>query len=202
MEKELICVSDSKATHRLILLHGWGADANDLIPLGQELIKGLINQKIELLAFRAPQQHPEGFGRQWYGLFPPDWAEVPSAISDLQIRIKALCKTSIPLEKSVILGFSQGGAMALAAGCDLPIAGLIGCSSYSHPNWTPPKNSPPALLIHGSKDEVVPCAASRKIFFALKTNQKETDFVEFDGGHEIPIELIPRIQKVLKKWFI
>ena len=71
----------------MVLLHGWGADAEDLIPLAQKLRIGLGLIKLDLVALRAPQRHPEGFGRQWYGLFPPDWSAVPSAINDLKIRI-------------------------------------------------------------------------------------------------------------------
>ena len=50
MENDLIRIKVVGATHRLVLLHGWGADVNDLIPLGQELTKGILERKIELLA--------------------------------------------------------------------------------------------------------------------------------------------------------
>ena len=202
MENDVISISAPGATHRLILLHGWGADAEDLLPLGQELIRGSREKKIELLAFRAPHKHPGGFGRQWYGLFPPDWASVPFAINDLQIRIKALSSSSIALEKTVILGFSQGGAMALAAGSELPLAGLIGCSSYPHPNWVLSETSPPILLLHGMQDEIVPIEASRKILSSLKKKKLDVDFLEFQGGHEIPQETLPRIQRALNNWLV
>ena len=90
MENELIGIRPSGATHRLVLLHGWGADADDLIPLGEELIRGLAEIKMELIALRAPEKHPDGFGRQWYGLFPPDWEAVPSSIKELKERIETL----------------------------------------------------------------------------------------------------------------
>ena len=50
MEEELICFPSESATHRLILLHGWGADAEDLIFLGKHL---MANQEhsIELVSF-------------------------------------------------------------------------------------------------------------------------------------------------------
>ena len=202
MENDIICSRAPGATHRLILLHGWGADAEDLMSLGEELIKGGIEQKLELLAFNAPHRHPGGVGRQWYGLFPPDWVSVPSAINDLQVRIKALSKNSIALEKTVILGFSQGGAMALSAGSELPLAGLIGCSSYPHPNWVPSETSPPILLLHGMQDEIVPIEASRQILSSLKKKKLDVDFLEFEGGHEISQETLPRIQLALNNWLV
>ena len=38
---ELICLNSESATNRLVLLHGWGADANDLVPVGKLLTEGL-----------------------------------------------------------------------------------------------------------------------------------------------------------------
>ena len=200
MENDLISVSAPGATHRLVLLHGWGADADDLIPFGKVLINGLTLRKIELVALRAPETHPDGCGRQWYGLFPPDWADVPAAINALTARLKFLCQQQIPLEKTVILGFSQGGAMALGCGCELSMAGVICCSAYPHPDWNPPKKTPPVLLLHGKHDEVVPCEASRRLLLSLRENKSDADIVLFEGGHEIPTELLPKIQLTLKKW--
>ena len=39
LDEDLICIEQPQATHRLVLLHGWGADAEDLIPLGRDLIE-------------------------------------------------------------------------------------------------------------------------------------------------------------------
>ena len=57
------------AMHRVVLLHGWGADMHDLIPLGEELLRRQ-NIPIELISLNAPGKHPSGVGRQWYDLFP------------------------------------------------------------------------------------------------------------------------------------
>ena len=188
------------AYYRLVLLHGWGADADDLMPLGRELCQ-VIEPPVELVALRAQQRHPQGLGRQWYGLFPSDWAAVPDAISQLQARLKALETPEIPLQRTALLGFSQGGAMALASGCDLPLAGLIGCSAYPHPNWIAPSIRPAVLLLHGRQDEVVPYTASEQLINSLKTSDLESALVGFEGGHCIPGEQIPRMQQALNSWF-
>jgi len=202
MENDLICISPKGATHRLLLLHGWGADADDLIPLGQDLIKRIPKRDIELVSLRAPQNHPEGYGRQWYGLFPPNWSEVPLAISDLKTRIKLICKEQISFEKTVVLGFSQGGAMALAVGTEMPLAGLIGCSAYPHPNWMPPNQSPAVLLLHGVQDEVVPIQAAKALAASLQRNQVDVETCFFEGGHEIQPKTMEIIQRSLLKWFV
>ena len=144
---------------------------------------------------------PDGLGRQWYSLFPPDWEAVPEAVSGLQRRLVDLESVQIPMEKTVLIGFSQGGAIALASGCSLPFAGLIGCSAYPHPSWVFDKDRPPVLLTHGSGDEVVPFAASENLLESLRGSQKDVDLARFDGGHTIPRELIPRMRLVISTWF-
>ena len=200
MNTELVCLNTTDASYRLILLHGWGADAEDLIPLGESLTKH-AKKKIEIISLRAPEVHPQGVGRQWYPLFPTDWSVVPSVTQILKERINNLATKKIPLEKTVILGFSQGGAMALASGSELPIAGLIGCSSYPHPNWLVPKRISPIFLTHGTKDDVVPALAIEKIKQAISNSEVEIHIELFEGGHEIPQYLIPKIQLAINRWF-
>ena len=159
---DLVFLPALKPTHRLVLLHGWGANADDLIPIGKKLIGDIKN--VDLVALRAPDLHPSGFGRQWYGLFPADWSSVPEAVSNLQARLNTLPNPLITLQKTVLLGFSQGGAMALSAGCHLPFAGLVGCSSYPHQGWAPGENIKRVLLLHGKYDEIVPVGASEALF--------------------------------------
>ena len=144
---------------RLVLLHGWGADAEDLLPLGDGLA-ALSSLPAECIGLQAPEPHPGGQGRQWYGLFPANWQAVPSATQQLRGRIEALDLETIPLSRTVLIGFSQGGAMALHVGCDMPLAGVISCSGYPHPGWQPPHTRPPVLLLHGLDDDVVPAAAA------------------------------------------
>ena len=197
MKDELVSLNTPEASCRLILLHGWGADAQDLIPLG-EIIQRDFGEKIEIIAFRAPFLHPQGIGRQWYALFPPDWEEAYSSVENLKVRLKAIATKKLPLTKTFVLGFSQGGAMALASCFDLPLAGLIGCSAYPHPNLEFTKESPPIFLTHGDNDDVVPIVAMEKIISLSKINQIEHQI--FTGGHEIPLTLLPRIVSVMKNW--
>ena len=70
----------------LILLHGWGASGDDLLPVGQELTRalGLSDGAVTLRALEAPDVHPAGGGaRQWYDLNTPGWPGIPEAVADL-----------------------------------------------------------------------------------------------------------------------
>ena len=199
MAADLICQPSAPARARLVLLHGWGADAGDLMPLGQSLAEAIATP-LELVALQAPQLQTQGSGRQWYGLFPADWAAVPAAVEELKERINNLSSGEIPLEATVLLGFSQGGAMAIAAGCDLPLAGLIACSAYPHPNWQAPVIRPPVLLLHGRNDDVVPYSAAVALNNDLSQGDQTCDVFSFDNGHAIPVNAQAEMKKALKRW--
>ena len=179
---------------RLVLLHGWGADANDLQPLG-EALQSQGQMPLELISFDAPELHPQGSGRQWYGLFPAQWEAVPQAVDQLKQRLLELEGGVSALQRTVLFGFSQGGAMALHAGCELPLAGVISCSGYPHPEWHPPSNHPPVLVLHGRDDAVVPYDAMGRIRNQLNGNRCKT--LSFENGHTIPVEMMQPIRNFI-----
>ena len=181
---------------RLILLHGWGATSDDLEPLGRSLA-GAVDLPLEVVALEAPHLHPQPPGRQWYGLFPSDWGAVPEAVEALQERLKMITRQGPPMERTVLLGFSQGGAMALDSGCSLPLAGVISCSGYPHPNWQPAEQHPPVLVMHGRQDAIVPSTAMDGITERLRSDRCET--ISFDNGHTIPEEMVQPILAFLKR---
>ena len=87
--------------------------------------------------------------------------------------------------------------MALDAGCHLPLAGVISCSGYPHPEWNPSSIHPPILLLHGDQDSVVPPAALGSIGERLQESRCET--VIFKDGHTIPEEIMPQIHQALTR---
>ena len=174
-------------TSRLVLLHGWGADGEDLRPVGQSL-QEMVGQSLDVVTLDAPNPHPQGSGRQWYGLFPARWDDVPAAVAALQQRLRLLDGGESALQRTVLFGFSQGGAMALEAGCDLPLAGVISCSGSPHPNWNPSSTHPRVLLLHGKQDAVVPFEAMAEIQSRLI--QDRCLMRSFENGHTIPEEMM------------
>ena len=179
---------------RLVLLHGWGADANDLRPLG-ETLQSSGQEPLELISFDAPELHPQGSGRQWYGLFPAQWEAVPQAVDQLKHRLLRLEGGASALKRTILFGFSQGGAMALHAGCELPLAGVISCSGYPHPEWHPPSLHPPVLVMHGRDDTVVPYQAMDRIQNQLNGDRCRT--LSFQNGHTIPAEIMQPIRNFI-----
>ena len=198
---ELISLNSESATNRLILLHGWGADAHDLMPVGKLLTDGL-KDRFEIISLSAPHPHPSGSGRQWYPLYPHEWEQVPKAVLDLEKRLNNLCTNQIPLDKTLLLGFSQGGAIALDLATRIKFQGVFALSSYPHPAWEPIKSMPPMYLCHGEMDEVVPKAASEKSLDILLKKGIKSELYFFDGGHEINNDLINYCRKKIEQQFL
>ncbi len=198
---EFVSITSQTATHRIILIHGWGADADDLIPIGRE-IKENSEIDFEVIALRAPGLHPSGAGRQWYGLYPHDWNEAEEEVNRLLMSLKKFDINQIPLKKTILLGFSQGAAMAIETGCKLDLGLIVCCSGYPHPTWLPDKNCPPMIISHGLMDDIVPIEASRSIYEIVNSNSSNfCKLIEFDGYHQIDLNLIDIIISKIKDIF-
>ena len=198
---EFVSISSQTATHRIILMHGWGADADDLLILGREITEK-INLDFEVISLRAPVLHPSGQGRQWYGLYPHDWNGAEVEVNKLLITLKKFDNNQISLKKTILLGFSQGAAMAIDAGFKLNLGLIVSCSGYPHPNWLPREECPPLLLSHGLFDDVVPIEASRIIYEKVKIkSSKFCQLLEFDGFHQIDSNLINLMSSNMNKIF-
>ena len=189
-----LLLGPAQAEQRLVLLHGWGADADDLLDLGELL----VGPEVSVVALRAPEPHPYGSGRQGYGLQPIDWAALPAARSGLRLRLEQLA-ASVALERTVLLGFSQGGAMAIDVGCGLPLAGIVACSGYPHEGWQPAGSLPPVLLSHGREDPVVPFAASEELRRQLVQAGGQVELLPFSGGHGIDPALLPDLGSFVRR---
>jgi len=189
---DLIRLGPAAAERRLVLLHGWGADADDLLDLGELL----VGPEVEVVALRAPEPHPYGPGRQWYGLQPIDWSALPAARADLRRRLERLA-AELPLAQTVVLGFSQGGAMALDVASQLPVAGIVACSGYPHEDWRPVAPLPPVLLTHGEQDPVVTFAAGEEVLRRLRSGGASAELLPFAGGHTIDPAVLPAIGRFI-----
>jgi phospholipase/carboxylesterase len=201
-ESDLIRLGPREAVRRLVLLHGWGADAHDLLDLGPLLAA----PDVSIVALQAPLPHPAGVGRQWYDLQQPDWPQLPAARQALLARLGELAE-EVPLPATMLLGFSQGAAMALdvATTAGLPLAGLIACSGYPHPDWqpgtVPPAPAQKILITHGEQDPVVPHAASAELQRQLSQAGHGVKVLTFSGGHTIGPHVLPSLREfVTRAW--
>ena len=194
IDHEYVSISSQTATHRIILIHGWGADVEDLLPLANDL-KETINFDFEVISLRAPGIHPSGNGRQWYGLYPHDWDGAQDQVNRLLLSIKKLDTYQIPLQKTILLGFSQGAAMAIDVGSKLDLGIVVACSGYPHPTLSTDEKYPPLIISHGLFDDVVPISASRDIYHKVKSKSSQLcEIIEFEGFHQLDSNLIEIIR--------
>lgn len=187
---------------RLVLLHGWGANSQDLLPLGMVLMEGLG----DVVALQAPEPHPHvPGGRQWYPLDEASqaqgWPGMPDALAAINHHLLHLGQEH-PWPQTALLGFSQGAAMALEAAVRKPLAGVVACSGYPHgQNPLQGGIQAPVLLIHGQSDPVVPPQASLHLQAVLEAQGCEIIFQSFPGEHTIPSEALTPIRQFLVRCF-
>jgi phospholipase/carboxylesterase len=183
-------------THAVILLHGWGANAQDLASLAP-LLK---LPSVKFIFPNAPHPHPfSAQGRMWYDLETQKYLE--ETRRDLKSWLRSLPETlNLPLDKIFLGGFSQGGAMTLDVGHDFPLAGLMCLSGYLHPHLDfRPVDAKPTLVIHGRQDPVVPIQAARLTQQKLTQSQWNIEFHELAMAHEITPQVLELIQAFLER---
>lgn len=178
----------------LVALHGWGANAQDLA----SLVPLLNLPNYQFLIPNAPFSHPQVLGgKMWYDLAREDYKGLAISQELLNDWLLSLESTmGIPLESTIVSGFSQGGAMALDVGLNLQLAGLISMSGYLH--QTPQEVEPPlpsVLIVHGKQDTVVPLNAARRVRDYLLRLGAPLQYKEFDMGHEISAEVLEVVRE-------
>ncbi len=183
--------------HLLVLLHGWGANAQDLVPLAS----GLSLPSYHCLFPEAPFAHPQvSGGKAWYSLEQPGFEGLSQSRQDLLDWLLSLERvTQIPLNRTILGGFSQGAAMALDVGIGLPLAGLCSLSGYLHFQPQPQSQPlPPILMVHGRRDGVVPIAAARHARDELTKIQASVELHELEMDHEIPPLVLTLLSTFIK----
>ncbi|MEM6253639.1 MAG: esterase [Cyanobacteria bacterium P01_D01_bin.156] len=207
MSLHALSAGDPTAEYLLVLLHGWGANAQDVAGIAPYM--QLANYQMLFPDAPHPHQVAGGMaapgGRMWYAL-PAifDFDQPCDSRADLQQSRQSLIEwltalpnqTGIPLDKTVLGGFSQGGAMTLDVGMEFPLAGMMVLSGYMHSQSLKLPTTPrPILLVHGVQDLVVPIDQARRTKSALDNIAMAVDYHEFPMGHEISLQVLEVAQK-------
>lgn len=153
------------AAQLVVLLHGYGADGDDLIGLAphwQEFLPAAA-----FVAPHAPDRVPGApSGFQWFPISRIDPHEMQGGVAAAAPRIEQfieaeLARLNLPPERLVLAGFSQGAMLALHLGLRrrVPPAAIVGFSGLLA--GPPPQDGarPPVLLTHGDADTVIPVGA-------------------------------------------
>jgi phospholipase/carboxylesterase len=165
----LMPASGGNPRQLVVLIHGYGANGQDLISLGQHW-RQLLPDAI-FVAPHAPEPcagNPFG-GRQWFELTLRDpgerWRGVCHAAPTLNAFLdEELARLGLADQALALVGFSQGTMMALHVGLrrKKPIAGIVGFSGAiagAEHLAADIASRPPVLLVHGDRDDVIPVEA-------------------------------------------
>ena len=157
--------SGGPADSLVVVLHGIGADGNDLIPLADQFAAALPDTAFH--APDAPSPFSEApFGRQWYARNP--WEARADGVRKVEPVVNAfidelLDSYKLDPSRCVLLGFSQGSIVSIHAAPRRPAAhgGVVALSGAMLTGDTLEAelaSKPPFVRVHGVDDAVLPSA--------------------------------------------
>jgi phospholipase/carboxylesterase len=192
------------AAGALVLFHGRGADENDLFGLLDALDP---ERRLVGVTPRGPLSLPPG-GAHWYAVPQVGYPD-PVTFADTFARgcawLDALAdETGVPLERTVLGGFSQGAVMsfafALGRGRPRP-AGIAAFSGFvpTVDGWELDERnarSLPVVIAHGSLDPIIPVEFAHRARELLEAAGTSLTYRESPLGHQID----PRVVRELETW--
>ena len=200
----------------MIILHGLGADGNDLVPIANELDLGAVGA-VRFVFPHAPSRPVTING----GYVMPAWYDILGLDSHAQredeagLRAsQALVEELIAREKArgvaarriVLAGFSQGCAMTLMTGLRHAerLAGLVCLSGYlplaakAEAERHDANRDLPIFLAHGTADPVIPIARARQSRDLLTAMGHPVEWHEYPMPHSVsPAEIAD-----LNRWLL
>lgn len=209
----------------VILLHGFGAPGDDLVPLTNVLD---VPPGTRFAFPEAPLELPPPFGignsRAWWmidfeklervmsGGGPRNVAdEIPEglpAARELVIAMLDELQNAVGAapERTVLGGFSQGAMLScdVALHTERPFAGLLLLSGnlLADAEWAPRMASRAGLPVfqsHGTEDPLLPFEGALKLHDALVAAGLEAELTKFRGGHEIPPGVLDGAEQFLRR---
>ncbi len=185
----------------VLALHGWGANAHDLLGLAPYLHGG----RALVLCPQGPVSFEIGPGTLGYGWFPITGSGPmdPGAFARGKAAISAFLDAAceqypVDRRKLVVLGFSQGGVMAYDLVLREPgrFAGLAALSAWLPEPLAatlepdPAREVLPTFVAHGSQDPMIPVERGRESRDALERLGVPSVYREYPMGHEIRPETL------------
>lgn len=194
----------------VVLLHGYGSNADDLISLAPDL-----DPYLEDAIFISPNA-PFDFegsmfaGYQWYSLMDRSTEAMLDGYKKAkpilnEFLLMQLAQYNLKFSDLVLCGFSQGGMMSLhyALECPNELKGVISFSGYLLGYEEFDKyiaSKPKTLITHGDMDVVVPYEAFEYTEDKLKSIGADLSSYTAHGlGHGIDYGCLSAAQKFLKK---
>ncbi len=188
--------------HAVIWLHGLGADGRDFEPIVPQLLRPGWPATRFVFPHAAVRPISLNGGlpmRGWYDIASFDLSQrqdetgIRAAIAEVEALIQREATRGIDASRIVLAGFSQGGAVALAAGLRharqlaaivalstyLPVAEVIGRERSSA------NASVPVFMGHGMFDPVVPQVLGERSRDRLREWGYSVDWHSYPMAHQV-----------------
>ncbi len=204
----------------VVLLHGFGAPGDDLVPLARAIS---APEGTRFVFPRAPLSLPGMFGdaRAWWMIDleklerdlaagrprdrsaeePEGLPEARAAMANFLADVDARLGASMPM---VLGGFSQGAMLALDTALhaerELAGVGLLSGTLLAADLWLPRMKARAGLPVfqsHGRADPLLPFSIAERLRDALQDAGLPVSWIPFEGGHEIP----PQVLAALGEFF-
>ncbi|MCB0975603.1 MAG: thioredoxin [Actinobacteria bacterium] len=204
-------IPGAHAERLMVLIHGLGSNENDLPQLMAHLDP---EGRFTAVSVRGPIEFMGGFA--WFESLQEAPGPLPetvrSSVAALDATIDDQCaKLGFERDQAVIVGFSQGAAMALALGLGAERgqgglvsatrpAGVVAMSGFLMPEAYVPMawdvdgydaaQMPPVLVQHGSQDPVVPFSLFEAVCDQLAGAGVPFVASEYPMGHQVALESV------------
>ena len=179
----------------VLVMHGRGADANDLADLAPMLDPPGGARFVFPNAPKPFEPYPGmPFGYTWFDGWPPRGQSLQESRALILELIDDLVERyPTPPGKLIISGFSQGGLMSIDVGYRTKheVAGIVVMSGaiaeLDMPDFAAKKDVP-VLIVHGTEDDMIPVLAARRARRVLEQHGIEPEYHEFPMGHHVTPE--------------
>jgi phospholipase/carboxylesterase len=186
----------------VVMIHGRGADANDLADLAPMFDTAGGCRFVFPNARRPFEPYPGmSFGWTWFDGWPPQLASVSASREELLSFLTEL-RAKYPTSSLVISGFSQGAMMSLDVGLRRDVAGIVAMSGGLYEEDLPDLTARarlPVLITHGALDDVVPVNYARRARRVLEDAGLAVEYHEYSMGHQVVPEEIEIVKAFLAK---
>lgn len=210
----------------VVLLHGFGAPGDDLVPLAGVLDAA---EGTRWLFPEGPLSLDTGFGdsRAWWlidmarvqadraaGRVRDLSSEIPPGLAlarERLLRFLAALPGQLPVDyqRTIIGGFSQGAMLAcdVVLHSDYPFAGLVQLSGnlLAGSMWVPlmpRRKGLPVYQSHGTVDDLLPYVGAERLRDAFERAGLAVEWHGFRGGHEIPESVLKSLGGFLRRGLV
>jgi predicted esterase len=162
----------------LVFLHGYDSRPGAMLPLAELLSAAFPDAEKRLLSGPVRLADDDRVSFAWWGA-DYDADDVDEAVSWLRTKLN---------RPTVLLGFSQGGALALAAAARNVehIVGVVSMSAFLPDGFDPGSFAVPLLLVHGEDDDVVDVFNAERLHRQTTKQGLNSTLTLFSGGHRVP----------------